>query len=205
METYDYKPNSYRSKEEGNSVPEERKRVEKVVNGTVKTKKKNGFAKFLGTFLADDVENVKDYALADVIVPALKKAVYDLITGGADMLIYGKGGKGGRRTVAGQVSYNNCFARRDDDRRPTARAASTQFSFDDISFTNRGDAQVVLDLMDETLDRYKFVTVADMYDAAGITAPYTAAKYGWTDLRSAEVIRTRDGYIIKLPRAMPIE
>lgn len=205
MDIYDLKPNSHRSKMEANqNAPEERKRVEKVVNGNVKTKKKNGFAKFLGTFLADDVENVKDYALADVIVPALKKAVYDLITGGADMLIYGKGGKGGRRTTAGQISYQNCFSRRDDDRR-SARTSDTRFNVDDISFENRGDAQIVLDLMDETLDRYKFVTVADLYDAAGITAPYTASKYGWTDLRSAEVVRTRDGYVIKLPRAVPIE
>jgi hypothetical protein len=44
-----------------------------------------------------------------------------------------------------------------------------------------------------------------MYDMADLTAPFTGNKYGWTDIRGASVERVYDGYIIKLPRAMPIE
>ena len=29
-------------------------------------------------------------------------------------------------------------------------------------------------------------------------------KYGWTDIRNASVIRVRDGYMIKLPKALPL-
>ena len=59
--------------------------------------------------------------------------------------------------------------------------------------------------MDEMLDRFKVVTVLDMYDAAGKTAPYTADKYGWSDLREAKVVPVRGGYVVKLPRAYPID
>ena len=59
--------------------------------------------------------------------------------------------------------------------------------------------------MDACLDQYGVVKVADMYDAAGLTAPFTANKYGWTSLRNAETVRVRDGYIIKLPKAMPLD
>ena len=58
--------------------------------------------------------------------------------------------------------------------------------------------------MDEIMEEYGIVRVADLYDLVGITGDYTDNKYGWTNIRSAEVVRVRDGYKIKMPRAMPI-
>ena len=66
----------------------------------------------------------------------------------------------------------------------------------------------MLDQMREMVDResgYGLVTVADMYDMAGLSVPYTARNYGWFNLRTAEVMRGHDGYFLKLPRAMPID
>jgi hypothetical protein len=48
------------------------------------------------------------------------------------------------------------------------------------------------------------VSVADLYDLVGVTGNYTDNKYGWTDIRSASVIRVRDGYMLKLPKALPL-
>ena len=55
--------------------------------------------------------------------------------------------------------------------------------------------------MEELLDRFDAVSVADLFDMAGISCNYTDNKYGWTNLDSARVERVRDGYIIRLPRA----
>ena len=63
----------------------------------------------------------------------------------------------------------------------------------------------IKDEMVEIIDQYGFVTVADMYDMADLPAPYTSSKYGWTNIRTAETIRGRDGYVLKLPKAMPID
>ena len=49
------------------------------------------------------------------------------------------------------------------------------------------------------------VTVADMYDMADVPAPFTSSKYGWTNISRAETKRVRDGYILELPKAMPID
>ena len=38
----------------------------------------------------------------------------------------------------------------------------------------------------------------------GVSGNYTDNKYGWTDIRNASVIRVRDGYMIKLPKALPL-
>ena len=83
-----------------------------------------------------------------------------------------------------------------------------RFDYDDISFDSRGDAELVLDQMRDLVDGdrgFGLVTVADMYDLAGLQAPFTARKYGWFNLRTAEVIRGRDGFYIRLPKAMPID
>ena len=59
--------------------------------------------------------------------------------------------------------------------------------------------------MDGMLETYGVVSVADMYDLVGITCNYTDNKYGWTNLRNAEPVRVRDGYMLKLPKAGPID
>ena len=55
------------------------------------------------------------------------------------------------------------------------------------------------------IGKYGFVTVSDMYDMADLPAPYTSQKYGWLNVNNADIIRVRDGYILKLPRAVPID
>ena len=59
--------------------------------------------------------------------------------------------------------------------------------------------------LNEIIDTYKIASVADLYDLVGLTGNYTDNRYGWTNIASADVIRTRDGYQLKLPRALPIK
>ena len=60
-------------------------------------------------------------------------------------------------------------------------------------------------LLVSAINTYGIASVADLYDLAGITCrSYTANKYGWTDIRSAKVVRIRDGYILELPRTVQI-
>ena len=72
-----------------------------------------------------------------------------------------------------------------------------------ISFWNLV-AEDVLERMDELIATYQVVSVADFYDLVGVSGNYTDNKYGWTDIRNASVIRVRDGYMIKLPKALPL-
>lgn len=196
----DYKPNSRRSKEENkNDVPA--KKVEKVVTGTVRTKKKSGFSKLRDTFVSDDVQNVKSYVLTDILVPSAKKLVSEIV----DTILFGESRGGRRRSSSEYISYNKYSDKRDDRRYSESRSRVT-LDFDDIVFDNMREAEEVLERMDELLANYGVVSVADFYDLAGITGDYTYNKYGWTNLRSAVPVRLRDGgYIIKLPRATLID
>ena len=83
--------------------------------------------------------------------------------------------------------------------------SSSRFDYDDIVIESRGEAEAVLIQMDDLIERYGFVSVLDLYDMCELTAPYTSDKYGWTDLRTARVVPVRKGYVLKLPRALPLD
>lgn len=56
--------------------------------------------------------------------------------------------------------------------------------------------------MDELVDRFGYVSVADLKDLLGRPGNYTDNKYGWHNIASAAPYRTRDGrWGIKLPKA----
>lgn len=204
MVNHDFKPNSHKYKVEQQEAAKEEKRVEKVVKGKVTTKKKSEIRKFTDGLIKEDLGNVGSFALKEVLIPAAKKAISDIVTNGIDMILYGESGKTKKRSSGNYVSYNGYSDRDRRDRRDSARTKS-RFDFDDIIFETRAEAMMVVNQMEEVIERYGFVTVGDFYDMADLTAPYTAEKYGWTSIRTADVVRIRDGYIIKLPRAMAID
>lgn len=202
----DYKPNSHRFKEEQKKTATEDKKIQKVVRGSVKTRKKPGLTKFTDVFISEDASNVKTYIFTDVLVPAVKKLVSDIVRDGIDMILYGSTGGRGSSSSSSKVSYRNYYDRRDGHHSSSSEPrAKNRFDYDDIIYDTRGDAESVLSLMRGALEQYKIVTVADMYDMAGLTEPYTSNRYGWTNLSTAEVQRVRDGFIIKLPKAIPID
>lgn len=202
----EYKPASHKYRAEQKAAAEEERVVKKVVNGGAKLKKRSGVSKFTDVFVSEDAENVKSYILKDVLIPGIKKIVSNIVRDGIDMILYGDVNRSDSRSGSYRPSYisYNKYSDRDRDRREEPR---TRFDYDLIAFPHRGMAEDVRDEMENVIGRYGFVTVADYYEIAdGGTPPYTSGKYGWTSLRNAEIVRTRDGdYIIKLPKALPID
>lgn len=198
-----YKPNSNKYKEEKALAEKREKKVEKVVTGRVITKKEGFFSKMFRGFISEDAKDVKSYVFGDVLIPAIKKAISDIVTDGIDIILYGESrGKRGRST-AERISYRSYYDRNDSYRRPVA--SYNDYSYDNIILSSRGEAEEVLARMDELMDTYGLVSVADLKDLVGINGNYTDNKYGWTSIKSAEVVRVRDGYTIKMPRAVPID
>ena len=199
----EYQSNSHKSRELQTTEAAPKKKVEKVVKGNVKTRDNKG-RKFMDIFISEDAGNVKSYVVMDVLVPAIKKALSDIVTNSIDMILYGGSGGGTRAKSGSKVSYRSYY---DSDRRESSNHVSGRgrFDYDDIIFESRGEAEAVRRQMMDTIERYGFVTVADMYDMSGLTAPYTGSNYGWVNIRNAETLRVRDGFIIKLPKAAPID
>ena len=205
MSEFDLKPNSHKFREEQKEHAENEKRVEKVIQGKAKTKK-NSVRKVTDVFISEDIGNVKSYILMDVLVPAVKKALLDVITNGADMILYGGNGRGSKRSTADRISYTRYSDKsRDRDRDYTAARARSGYDYDDVILESRGEAERVLSQMNDLIETYERASIADLYDLVGLDAPYTHNKYGWTNLRNAEPVRVRDGYMLKMPKALPID
>ena len=199
-------PNSNKFKEEQkNKLVErkERKPISNVTKGKVKVKKKSELHKLADTFISEDAAKVKSYVIGDVLIPAIKKAISDIVTNGIDMILYGETGHS-KRSSSSRISYSKYYDDRRDDRRSNTSALSSRYDYDDVIFETRDEAKEVLERMDELIDLYGVASIADFYDLAGITGNYTDNKYGWTNLASADVVRVRDGYTIKLPRVRPL-
>lgn len=198
----DYKPNSHKSKEEPKARALEKK-VEKVISGKARSKKKNEVQKFASAFIKEDLNSISSYIITDVLVPATKKTILDIVKA-----ILGESGTSSRSaTTASKVSYRSYYDKDDDRKRDYTAPARGGFDYDDIVFEHRGDAEIVLETMEDIVKgQYGIVSVGDLYDLANVTTDnYTVNSYGWTDLRGAKVIPVRDGYVIKLPRALPLK
>lgn len=201
----EYAPNSYKSKEEQKETsPLSEKKVEKVINGSAKPKKKGEIQKFADVFISEDVSNVKSYIFTEVLVPAIKKAISDVVTNGIDMILYGETGRSKINSTTTKVSYGKYY-NNEQERKSGYRPTRGGYEYDEIIFETRGDAESVLDAMNEIISQYGVVSVGDLYDLADVsTNNYTVNKYGWTDIRGCKAKRVRDGYVLELPKAMPI-
>ena len=190
-----YQSNSKKSKI--NTV-EDKNKVDKIVKGKVKTKKKNSI---LASFINDDLQDIKKYIIEDVLIPTIKKTITDVVKNSIDMFFYGEVSRS-NRSNSSRISYSSYY---DRDREPRSRSRRNSLLIDDIVLESRAEAEEVLDRLDEMIEEFGMASVLNLYDLIGVTAPFTADKYGWTDIRNATAVRVRDGYLLKLPRVMPLD
>lgn len=199
----EYKSNSHRSKNENR----DNKKVEKIVSGKARVKKKSGISKLKDNLISEDVDSVKSYAITDVLIPAAKKAISDIVTNGIDMILYGETrSKKGSNSIS-YVSYDR-FSGRDSrsSRNSSSYRRSSYYTYDDIILDSRGEAEEVLRQMDAIIEEFDVASVADLYDLVGISRNFTDQRYGWDNLSDARVERLRDGgYMLRMPRAKTID
>lgn len=189
---------------QSNKTVETPKKVEKVVSGAVTSRKKSELRKFADVFIVEDVKKITDHIINDTLIPTIKDALYDVVSGGLSMLLYGDSGKGGKRsTAAGKVLYGNFYNNKRENAPQKNRVA---YDYDEIVIKNRGEAEGVLEAMKDLLYTYGTVSVADLYDLVGMSCNYTDNNYGWTKLDDANsgVEPVRGGYILKLPRVIAL-
>ena len=197
----DIKPNSHKYKAENS----EKKKIEPVVKSGAKLRKRNELQKVAGSIISEDAKSVKSYILMDVLVPAIKDAIEDIVTNGIRMLLRGdtSARRSGPSGGISHISYNKAYDRRDRSSLDRPRGV---MDFDDLILPTRYEAEEVLRSLDDLIETYRIVSVADMYEAAGIRDfEYTARNYGWKDIRRAEVVHVRNGYWLKMPNVSPID
>jgi hypothetical protein len=203
----DYPSNS--KKEKDAPADPKNKNVTKVTVGEVVTRKKPLGSRIRSTFVNENSQNVGQYVLLEVLIPAAKNMLSDAISQGIEKLLFGdsrpRGSTGSR---PGYTSYNKMARSPGSPGSPIReinRRDRANHDFDDIVLSTRGEAEEVLDRLRDLVDEYEIATVADLYDLVGISSSFTDNKWGWYDLKHASVRNIRGGYLVVLPRTQPID
>lgn len=192
---------SYNSLNQGAKAepPKERPKLEAVATG--KEKKKSGLAKFAEDInLKENSREVGNYVVKDVIVPALKKTITDVVAGGLNVLFYGTASGSGKSSwsYGNGTNYNSISS---GGRPPQQQRQQNNAPLNSIIYYDtRDDAERVLSCMCDLIIDYGVCSVADMYDLSGKTWAYTQQSYGWTDLGDCKPVYCKDGWYITLPR-----
>lgn len=201
------KPNSnlYREGLKDGTITE--KRVTKTVNGAVQTKPTSTLVKLTDIFLAGDMAMVKDHLFKDHFVPKFKNFLYEGVIAAARLLVYGEAGRVDPKTPASKIQYTSYYESNKPASTPAPSVSKNVYDYGYIMFEDKADAVEALVQMRDILERYPTVCVADLKEIAKITPASTDYNYGWIDLSSADVVyRPIDNrYVIKLPRALPLD
>lgn len=193
--------------------PDREIRAKQVVVGEV-TQRKPGLGKrFKETFLGGDAKGAASFVLMDIIVPYTKDAIADATQGAVERMLWGQTRSASRRGhVPGaaqglaQQAYNKMYAAQPQGRpgimSPRGRATH---NFQEYVAGSRVEAEAVIDQMFDLLSQFQVVTVADFYDMIGESSHYTDQKWGWVDLRGAQVQRVTHGYLIDVPKPIALD
>lgn len=197
--------NSHKNREAAPEKTVEREPVEKIVTGVVVARKTPWYKKFMNSIVADDANNVGEYILLEVIIPATKNLLLDMVTQTGERVLFGTSRGRIRRSPVGsslrdQFNYNGVSSRDREPRRMMSREGRARHDFQEIVLETFTDAEEVVDALVARIVRYGVVSVADLYDLVGVSGSYTDRNWGWTNLETANVRQVPGGFLLDLPQ-----
>lgn len=187
----DYASNSHKSKNELQPGPSSRKAIAKSSG----LRKRSEFSKFMNLFISKDARSIGEYVVKDVLVPSIKeglKSTVDFIFDTSDT---------GIRFSSPNSRYRNYNKITE---RKSSESARNVYDYEDPLFDSEESAVMVLEELDDVMDKNRVVSVMDLFVAAGQPCDYTYDNYGWTDIRSAKIASFRGKWYIKMPKPMPL-
>lgn len=191
-------------------IAEERKEaiVEEASGGSVvrnkaSIRKKTFGDKIRGEFFEGEVDSIGEHVLNNILIPAIKDTIYNVIDGAISGLFYGnsRGNKYSSSQNRNYTSYSRPSQTRNQYRAQPERGGTRAPVYE---YQCEDDALDVLERMNDILGESYFCTLADYIVASGDNPDAYDYAWGWDDLRTAIVKRSRNGYFyIDLPRPIP--
>lgn len=170
---------------------------EPVIKGKVHMPKKSFTDQLIDTFVLGNRQDIKDYLINTVAIPTIKKAAINAfamalnVTPPPDTGYRSAGGYSDPKITdyRSNTPYNN-YSR---PSRPVESAYSGTDSrrriYSDMWFESASDAEAVLEHLRKTLNRYRFVSVGDVYMACDERTTTSDFDWGWYDVKDMYVYR----------------
>lgn len=198
----------------------EKEKLEPVINGKAEQRKKSLGAKFRQHFVSEG-EGFLDHIVEKVVIPKSLELVNTIIRQTADAFAQGVeealfGGRVAPRPSATPhpgVQRHHTAYERISSPRVVNTAATTHYQpvirrsnvVKDVVVEYREDAELVLDTLRGVIERHGHCTLGDFYGLVDIKPNPVDEEWGWTNLNSARSREVNGGYLIVLPRLIPIE
>jgi hypothetical protein len=210
----DYAGNTKKDREKSEKQAAPKEKVEKVIVGEVIQKERGPGRKFKEIFFGGDAKQAARFVASDVLLPALRNLVVDMVTKGAQSLVYGDSAYrrrpptvnyGARYQVGGPAAPSNPFTRVPElvgNQRfqpGTARVRQNRHEMNDVILGDKQEADLVIERLIDILEKYDVVSLADLNDLLGLETSHIDNKWGWTYLANAQVRQIRQGYLLELP------
>ena len=84
--------------------------------------------------------------------------------------------------------------------RDRRRVSTSDVDFDNYIFSSKAGVDHAIDVLEDLLDEYGVITVADVSTQVGRTPRGVDNRWGWKSVRDFDSIRTSDGWILSVPR-----
>lgn len=181
--------------------------------GVRTVKREKSMSRRIGeAFISTDRGSIKEHVIFDVVIPAIKSAVVDVISDGVNMLLYGE--KKGKKAKDGRTAYGSFWASSVTEERRRESSSTTQKSsmgrYLEAAWESKEEANDVLDCLIEIKESYPAVTVADFFslinDPDNFPIESIHSKWGWKTLAGVEVVKVSGGlWGLSLPRPVHLD
>lgn len=177
------------------------------------------------SFVKEDLKSVRDYIIFDVLIPNVKKSLFDMITGAVGQTLGVQIPKATLNSItrssssgygSGYRDYTVIGSRSRDVIRERNELRYDRYRIRDLVFASREEAMSLLELLIDICDQRHAVSVFLLFEKAGIREGnhFTNKDWGWRNLNNAGIIEVEMedldafpngiGYILDLPEARPI-
>lgn len=189
------------------SAPEPKKITPVVPPGVAVQVPRPATRRFLDFMFAESPKALGAKIGRDVIVPRLKAGFEEAANSFLSGMLWGNGNRPMSNIVqgtvlrAGGINYNQVTTQPSVAAQAMmANQTRSQGNYQDLIIPTQQQAEFILANMYDTFNRYRVVTVADLYEMANITPAPSDSAYGWLSLDGARITKDRNGYRLEFPR-----
>lgn len=200
------RPNSHKYRESLNkeTIKHETKTI--VSNDAIVDRKKSRGKKMMKSVFNKDIEDIRDYLIYDVAIPAIKGVgmnTLSMIFYGEPLYdnIFGEGAK--KKKTYDRASYHKYYKGSSSRSKRNRRREEDDDDVDyqEIVLKKREDAEKIVDEMRYRISEEGSVSIAEFLDMINIPGNRSDNDYGWDRERDIGVKKVRDGWLVDVSEA----